>query len=159
MESSKNSTGVQFLLVVLFEKAGSSYVCLGSHEPSILPGMDETIDTMIQQARMDLPRLSRHEFLGAYEVREHRLFSHVDIFLRDPQLLGEHKDLKGKTPKQIQAEIPLNDRYLHENTNYCTLRRSLQTLESGILIIIFGMLLGSFSPRVHSGHIGYRKSG
>lgn len=126
MERFEGIIGIQHLIVVLFEKAGSSYTCLGSYEPSIPPGTDRTTDAMIQQAKVDIHGLGQYELLGAYEVCG-TSSSSMSAWLRGPQFLGKHKNLEGKTMEQIQAEIPLDDDYLRRNTNRSALQRYLQT--------------------------------
>jgi hypothetical protein len=57
--------------------------------------------------------------------------------------VGEHRDLRSTTPKEIEEIVLLNDDYLRENTAPLISQDPLRVLKNNTLIVIFGGLLRS----------------
>ena len=57
------------LYLVFFKTTGLPYKCLGS--VSMLPNVDETVDSMTKRTMMQVHDLSQYEVYKAYQVRGH----------------------------------------------------------------------------------------
>jgi len=104
---------------LLFQSDGPSYTCLGSRLIPASPG--DTVDTMINQVKKDFPEL--HQPSKIYEL-----------------LKCDQRLLRKQSAAGIQAIVPVNDQYLSEKTSLLSFRDPLESVESGIIVIIFGAL-------------------
>lgn len=57
--------------------------------------------------------------------------------------MGDRKSLRGAQPKDIEAQLLLDNDYLDENATRCIDQDPLRILTSNTLIVIFGVLLRS----------------